>query len=82
MYEDFDLPVMYKDEQFHFPARLEKRGYSFRFRVEVNGQILYFEPDEERNYRAVFDTTVENAPDKIDSELIRAIADNIASITQ
>lgn len=82
MYEDFDLPVNYKGIQQHFPARLEKRGYSFRFRVEVNDLVLYFEPDEERNYRAVFDTSVENPTDKIDTELVRAIADSIASITQ
>ena len=34
-------------------ASLVVTGYTHKFNVDVNGQIIVFEPDEERNYRAV-----------------------------
>ncbi|HEY1022013.1 MAG TPA: hypothetical protein VGE06_06855, partial [Flavisolibacter sp.] len=55
MEDVFDLPVLYKDEALLFPARLQQTGYTHRFEVDVYGTTVYFEPDEERNYRAVLD---------------------------
>jgi len=34
-------------------AKLIVTGYTHKFGVDVNGQNIIFEPDEERNYRAV-----------------------------
>ncbi len=49
-------------------------GYTHKFQVQVNGQDLLFEPDEERNYRAFVDPEqVENS--NIDVELLKAIAE-------
>ena len=53
MDEPFDLPVTYKGEELLFPFELLMLGYTHKFQVEVNGQTILFEPDEERNDRAV-----------------------------
>lgn len=54
--EPFDLPVMYKGHEVVLPSRLVQRGYSYAIYVEVEGVEVIFEPDEERNFRAIFDS--------------------------
>jgi RNase P/RNase MRP subunit p29 len=51
--EEFELPIEYKGEEQMFNAKLIVTGYTHKFSVEVDGQSILFEPDEERNYRAV-----------------------------
>ncbi|MBD0298586.1 MAG: hypothetical protein ICV84_25860, partial [Flavisolibacter sp.] len=53
MDEPFKLPVTYKGKELLFPAHLLQLGYTHKFQVQVNGYEVFFEPDEERNYRAV-----------------------------
>jgi len=53
MEEEFELPVKYKGEEQMLNAKLIVTGYKHKFCVDVNGQNIIFEPDEERNYRAV-----------------------------
>lgn len=53
MYDPFELPVSYKGEELLFPAELKQIGYTHAIVVDVYGQEVLFEPDEERNYRAV-----------------------------
>ena len=79
MDEPFELPVTYKGKELLFPARLLMLGYTHTFQVDVHGQEVLFEPDEERKYRAVIDPEqVESS--KIDVELLKAIADAIEII--
>lgn len=80
MDEMFELPVMYKNEELHFPAELQQTGYSHRFRVEVYGQDVFFEPDEERNYRALIDP--EQMTKDISTELLQAVANTIESLVK
>jgi hypothetical protein len=53
MEEQFELPLVYKGEQVLLKASLLVTRYTHKFNVDVNGQNIIFEPDEERNYRAV-----------------------------
>ena len=53
MTDPFILSVHYKNTELHFTAQLKLQGYSHTFRVLVNGTEVYFEPDEEGQYRAV-----------------------------
>ena len=76
----FELPVMYKNQEILFPAELQQTGYTHRFRVEVEGQDVFFEPDEERNYRAVIN--VENGTNDISQDLLQAIAGTIESLVK
>lgn len=55
MEEGFKLPVVYKGQEREFEATLITTGYTHRFHVDIDGVGLYFEPDEERNYRAILD---------------------------
>jgi len=74
MDEQFELPVVYKGEQPLFKASLLVTGYTHKFSVDINGQDVIFEPDEERNYRAVIKYADIPNHKKIDIELLRSIA--------
>jgi hypothetical protein len=50
MEEQFELPVEYKGQELMLKASLLVTGYTHKFNVDVNGQNIIFEPDEERNY--------------------------------
>ena len=80
MDEAFELPVMYRNQEILFPAKLQQTGYSHRFCVEVHGQEVFFEPDEERNYRALIDP--EKMSKEISVELLQAIAGTIESLVK
>jgi hypothetical protein len=78
MDNSFDIPVLYKGEEINFKAELVIAGFTSRINVDVNGIIIFFEPDEERNYRALVDSST---PQKqIDIALLKAIADKIQSL--
>jgi hypothetical protein len=48
--------------------------------VWVKDKEIFFEPDEERNYRALIDTTKLNTGKEIDIDLLKAIAESIESV--
>ena len=81
MDEPFELLVTYKGKELLFPVQLLMLGYTHKFQVEVNGQQVLFEPDEERNYRAVIEPEqVERS--RIDVELLKAIAGAIEAVVK
>jgi hypothetical protein len=55
MQEPFDLPVNYKGQELFFPAQLQQSRYTYRFAVDVYGQEIFFERDDEGGYRALAD---------------------------
>jgi hypothetical protein len=81
MDEDFDLPVFYKGKEMHFPARLLTMGYIYKIEVDVHGQAVLFERDEERNWRALIDPPMVSKPGQTDIELLRIIGQTIEAIT-
>ena len=48
--------------------------------MDVNGILVFFEPDEERNFRAIIDSTIDHGNHKIDKELIKLIAEAIVAM--
>ena len=80
MEEQFELPVEYKGEQLLLNASLLVTEYKHKFSVEVNGQTIVFEPDEEKNYRAVinYDDSGKNKP--VDVALLKEITKAIENI--
>ena len=70
--EPFSLPVEYKGKEIIIPGRLVRRGYSYKIHMEVDGGDIIFEPDEERNFRAVSENVVGSG---VSIEIIRAIAE-------
>ncbi len=73
MGEGFTLTVIYKGEQKILDAELRVMGYTHKIAVNINDLEVLFEPDEERNYRAVVSDTDINKK-QIDVELIKLIA--------
>ncbi len=72
MDEPFDLPVEYQGRETMYPARLVKRGYSYKIHVEADGQEVIFELDEERNFRAIFESA-DKKPIRL--EIVKAIGE-------
>lgn len=72
MDDSFELPVTYNNHELLFPAQYLKLGYSYKIRVEIYGQAVLFEPDEERNWRALIDMEDLNK-NKLDAGLLQAI---------
>lgn len=73
MAESFTLTILYKEVEQSYNAELRLMGYTHKIAVNIEGTEILFEPDEERNYRALL-----SDPDihkkKIDAELIGLIA--------
>ena len=82
MDEQFDLPVQYKGQELMLKASLLVTGYTHKFTVDVNGQNIIFEPDEERNYRAVIPYDDINNEINIDKNLLKVIATSIEEIVK
>jgi hypothetical protein len=79
MIQEFELPANYKGKELLFPAALQASRFSHQFIVDVYGVEILFEPDEERNYRAMIDPEALSGK-KIDIELLKAIAEAITAI--
>ena len=82
MNDTFDLPVQFKGALLTFPSRLLQQGYTHKFLVEVDGQPVYFEPDEERNYRAIIETADININKVLNLELLKAVAQALEDIAK
>ena len=82
MEEGFELPVVFNKAALNFPARLLSYGYSYKLEVEIAGSKILFEPDEERNWRALIAYEELNKNKKISAELLKAIASSIDKIMQ
>ena len=82
MEEQFELPVNYKGRQYLFKAALLVFGFTHKFRVDINGQTVIFEPDEERNYRAIINYEDADNHKEIDVELLRKITEAIEEIVK
>lgn len=80
MEEQFELPVDYKGEQLMLNASLLITGYTHKFMVDVDGQTIVFEPDEERNYKAVIPYDDIDKNKHVDIELLKEIAKAIEGI--
>ena len=77
MEEEFELPVVYKGQELMLKASLIATGYTHKFSVEVDEQIIVFEPDEERNYRGIIPYEEIANQKKVDVGLLKSIAEVI-----
>ena len=77
MDDDLEVPGTYKNQELIFYAKFVQFGYSYKFEVDVNGILVFFEPDEERNFRAMIDPAIDQGNQKIDKQLIQLIAETL-----
>lgn len=80
MSESFEIPVDYKGKEHLFPAELISTGYSYKIIVDVFDTLVSYEPDEERNFRAVIDYENMQKNDLPDKALLEEIANTLISI--
>ena len=73
MLELFELPVEYKGKEMLFPAELLPMGFTHKIKVTVEGTEIVFEPDEERNYRAMITDSEMHLRDHISRPLLQEI---------
>ncbi|RYY62816.1 MAG: hypothetical protein EOO05_01360 [Chitinophagaceae bacterium] len=71
--ESFELPVTFLGQERMVQATLSTRGYLHRITAEVDGVLVFFEPDEERNYRAVLAEPTGNS--SVNTALVKAIVE-------
>lgn len=82
MDDNFVIPVEVEGKEMEFPATLRTFGYTVKVEVDVDGIMVSFEPDEERNWRAVlgFDDAVAGKSVKV--ETLEAIAEFLETVTK
>ena len=74
MEEEFEIPVVYRNQQLNFKAKhLILGSYTQKIQVIVNDVEVLFEVDEDRSYRAYIDPTNKEAIDNADKQLLEAI---------
>jgi hypothetical protein len=73
MMDIFELPVDYNGKELVFPAELLPMGFTHKIKVTVEGVDILFEPDEERNYRAMAIDTERVNMEKLDKNLLQVI---------
>ena len=77
MMDLFELPVEYQGKEILFPAELLPMGFTHKIKVTIEGTEILFEPDEERNYRAMIpDAEIENR-DRLNKPLLKQICNTL-----
>jgi len=79
MDDSFEIPVNLNGSEHSFSARLVPSGYVHKILVDVYGEQIYFEPDEEGAYRAVTDIATLDKSTNVSVELLKEIAFTIQS---
>jgi hypothetical protein len=80
MEDSFELPVEYRGEQYMFKAVLVVYGFTHKINVDIDGQAVAFEPDEEGNYRAIVNAVDLEKNKHVDISLLKKIAESLEAI--
>lgn len=82
MDNEFELPVQFNGKELIFPAKLLNYGFTIKLEIEIEDTKVLFEPDEERNWRALISFEDLQANKKLNATLLKAIAAAIEKTTQ
>jgi hypothetical protein len=82
MEDNFELPVIFNGREVTFPVRLLQYGYTFKLELEIEGTKLFFERDEESNWRAILSYEDVQANKKLNMELLQAIGEAMEALTK
>lgn len=80
MDDAFDITIQYKGNEKILKGILITYGYSYKIQVDIDGEKIFFEPDEERNFRAMSDPENRTDAKQADPELLRSITEAIQEI--
>lgn len=79
MDNEIEIPIDLNGAQRSFFARIIPYGYTYRLSVDVNGTEVFFEPDEQDQYRVII-TAPETNISKADKEIIKSIAEVLGEL--
>jgi hypothetical protein len=77
MEDKFLLLVSFQGKKMRLPCKLIRYGNIHKLEVSIEGTQVFFEPDEERNWRAFLTYKDVQANKKLSVELLKAIAETI-----
>jgi uncharacterized membrane-anchored protein len=81
MTDPFLLTVHYRSEERDYTTQLIIRGYTHQFKITIDNTDVYFEPDEEGQYRAVQQAGQDAAIlATIDRQLLALLQEQLAAI--
>jgi hypothetical protein len=72
--DEFELALNHKEMHLLLPVRLLNYGTAYKLEVEIDGTKVLFEPDEERNWRALISNEDAQANKRLDTALLELIA--------
>lgn len=72
--DEFELALNFKGKDILLPVKLMNYGTAYKLEVEIDGTKVLFEPDEERNWRAMISYEDAQANKKLDTALLELIA--------
>lgn len=72
--ENIIITVPYRGGEKEVALEWQPMGYTHRFKVQLDEVEVYFEPDEERNFRVVLPEGLNDNQVKINIELVQAVA--------
>jgi len=78
--DEFEIPITYKGLDRVFFATVLHLGYTYKIQVEVDGIPVLFEPDENRQFRAVLANPEIDHTRSPDNELIKIISQTLDSL--
>jgi hypothetical protein len=79
MEDIFEIDVEYKGETLEFEGQLITSGYEHKIEIFIGDISVFFELDEERNYRAI--VSLEQTGNKhLSPGLLQAIAHRLESL--
>jgi hypothetical protein len=80
MNDPFELPVIFNGKEMMFQSQLQQYGYVHKLKINVNGNEVMFEPDEERQYRAIVSPEAGEKIKQTDIELLKLIAEALGAL--
>jgi hypothetical protein len=75
------IPITYLGKELEFEGKFYPYGFIHRIELNLNGIIVFFEPDEERNYRALIAPEHSEKSRSLDTGLLAAIAAQLKAAT-
>ena len=74
------IDVEYRGSVFSFNVKLATTGYAHNFHVLINNIEVVYEPDEERNYRAVVNADIAPTLKGNDRDLIQLVCEKLDAL--
>lgn len=76
------LTIDFNGKLMELPTVLRQFGYSFRIDVTIGDTVVSYEPDEERNWRAMISYEDVQANKQLNPDLLKAIAAELENLTR